>query len=446
MNTPICDFLRSYTDSNPLRLHMPGHKGVTLTGSENYDITEIQGADSLYEASGIIAESEKNASNLFGCKTFYSTEGSSLAIRAMLYLTALYAKEKQEKPLILAGRNAHKAFINSCVLLDFDYEWLCPENQSSYLSCEINHNYLEKILQESKRKPTAVYITSPDYLGNITGIEKIAKICHKYGVLLLVDNAHGAYLKFLSPSLHPIHLGADICCDSAHKTLPALTPGAYLHISENAPAVFSLQAKNALSLFGTTSPSYLILESLDAVNAYLFNGYSQKLSAFISEINETKSRLRNTGYVLTGNEPLKITVSAKDYGYTGVEIGEILKNQNIFCEFADPDFIVFMLSPETKTEGLKGLEKALLSLPQKESIKTLSPHFLLPKRILSPRESAFQKSETIAVSESLNRILACSTVGCPPAIPIVVGGERIDRNAIECFEYYGIKNVQVIIE
>lgn len=446
MNTPICDFVKSYADSEPLRLHMPGHKGLNLTGNETYDITEIHGADSLYESSGIIAQSEENASSLFGCETLYSTEGSSLAIRAMLFLTVLYAKERHEKPLIFAGRNAHKTFLSACVLLDFDYRWLCPENQSSYLSCKINGEYLERVFSECERKPTAVYITSPDYLGNITDIEEVAKVCHKHEVLLLVDNAHGAYLNFLSPSKHPIHLGADICCDSAHKTLPALTSAAYLHISKTAPEVFSSQAKNALSLFGSTSPSYLILESLDAVNAYLFNGYSHKLSAFISEVNKTKSRLKSKGYILTGDEPLKITVSTKDYGYTGVEIGEILKNQNIFCEFADPDFIVFMVTPETETEGLKKLEEVLLSLPQKEKIKTSPPEFSLPEKVLSARESAFLKSETIPVSESLNRVLARSTVGCPPAVPIVIGGERIGSTAIKCFKYYGINNVQVIIE
>ena len=107
MNTPICDFVNRYVESEMLRMHMPGHKGVGALGVESRDITEIDGADSLYEATGVIRESEKNAGSLFGAHTFYSAEGSSLCIRAMLHLVCLYARERGEKPLIAAGRNAH---------------------------------------------------------------------------------------------------------------------------------------------------------------------------------------------------------------------------------------------------------------------------------------------------------------------------------------------------
>ena len=105
MKTPICDFVKKYSESNALKLHMPGHKGKIFLGFENFDITEIDGADSLYEASGIIAESEAYASELFGCSTYYSTEGSSQCIKAMMQLISLYAQENGEKPYILAGRN-----------------------------------------------------------------------------------------------------------------------------------------------------------------------------------------------------------------------------------------------------------------------------------------------------------------------------------------------------
>ena len=108
MDTPICDFVRRYTQSNTLRLHMPGHKGISFLGMEARDITEISGADSLYEADGIIAQSEANASRLFGCKTYYSTEGSSQCIRTMLYLLRIYAVQTGKRPLIAAGRNVHK--------------------------------------------------------------------------------------------------------------------------------------------------------------------------------------------------------------------------------------------------------------------------------------------------------------------------------------------------
>ena len=118
MKTPICDFVREYKDSGAVRLHMPGHKGVELIGGESLDITEIFGADSLYDASGIIRESERSASELFGCDTYYSTEGSSHVIRAMAYLISLHARERGEKPKILAARNCHKTFVSAAALLD----------------------------------------------------------------------------------------------------------------------------------------------------------------------------------------------------------------------------------------------------------------------------------------------------------------------------------------
>lgn len=445
MNTPICDFVRSYAEKESLRLHMPGHKGTHLTGPEKYDITEIDGAGKLYEAKGIIAESEKNASELFGCRTFYSTEGSSQCIRAMLHLAVIHARQKDKKPLILAARNVHKAFISAAVLLDFDYAWLYPKESESYLSCRVNGEMLEKYLCSVNKMPTALYLTSPDYLGNVSDIESVSAVCKKHGILLIVDNAHGAYLNFLSHSKHPIKLGADICCDSAHKTLPVLTGGAYLHISDNAPSLFSEQAKSALALFGSTSPSYLILQSLDRTNAYLADGYRDKLKAFVSQADALKQRLTDCGYSLTGDEPLKITIATKAYGYEGTELSDILYKQNIVCEFADPDFIVFMLTPAIGVDGLEILEKALTSTPRREAILTFPPSFELPERKKSAREATFSPSKTLPVDECENMVLAESTVGCPPAVPIVISGEKISKEAIECFRYYGFTELKVVI-
>lgn len=440
MNTPIYDFCRKYADTKALRLHMPGHKGMGVLGCEELDLTEIEGADSLFEAEGIIRESEQNASLLFGCRTFYSTEGSSLCIRAMLYLASLYAKEKGEKPLILAGRNAHKTFISACALIDFQIQWVYPEEGESYLSCTINPERLDRILTASKAKPTAVYVTSPDYLGNIQDIKGISQICKKHNVLLLVDNAHGAYLKFLEKSQHPMDLGADMCCDSAHKTLPVLTGGAYLHISKEAPLFFSERAKLALSLFASTSPSYLILQSLDLANRYISEKYSQKLNSFIAEVDKLKEALKNHGYHLKGEEPLKVTIKAKDFGYTGCELSQILAKNHIFCEFADPDFIVFMLTQENTKDELAKLLSVLCSIPELPPIITASPSFHIPERVLSPREAVFSQNEIINAQDSLGRILAGTNVGCPPAVPLIACGERIDKNTIALFEYYHIKN------
>ena len=422
---------------------MPGHKGKSLVGFENVDITEIEGADSLYEASGIILESEQNASHLFGCKTLYSTEGSSQCIRAMMYLVCLSAAEMGEKPCVWAARNCHKTFISAAALLDLDVEWLTGDDES-YLSCKIDANELEARLENAKRKPTALYITSPDYLGAVADIGAIAEVCHRHGVLLCVDNAHGAYLRFLPESKHPIDLGADICCDSAHKTLPTLTGGAYLHISSGAPSVFSENAKDSLALFGSTSPSYLILQSLDRTNAYIADGYAENLKNLADKLSVLKERLCNTGYVFHGDEPTKLTVDCKKHGYCGYEIAEKLQEKGIVSEFFDSDYLVLMFTPEISDKELEKLELALLSIPKKRETETKAPRFALPERAMSIREATMSPVEILPVEKCEGRIVARLGVTCPPAVPIAVSGEVITKEIIEAFTYYGIENCTVI--
>lgn len=440
MKTPIFDFVNYYKNKNALRLHMPGHKGKCFLGIESLDITEIDGADVLYSAGGIIEESQNNASLLFGTrKTLYSCEGSSLSIRAMLYLALLHSNSSKT---ILATRNVHKVFMSAAALLDFKIEWLYSKNEESIISCNISADELDKKLCSMEEKPVAFYVTSPDYLGNIQDIKSFADICHKYGVLLICDNAHGAYLNFLPDSRHPIALGADMCCDSAHKTLPVLTGGGYLHISENAPAILSENAKRAMALFASTSPSYLILQSLDLANAYISDGYREKLQKCASRISKLKKSLRGKGFSLVGDEELKITIAPKSYGYTGTELSQYLSECNIVCEFADPDFTVLMFTPET--DDFNSLEELLLKLPKKEPINIYPPTLIEPKQVMSARDAIFSSSHSIPVSEAKGKILAAENVSCPPAIPIVVCGEEINDSAIELFKYYGINEINVI--
>lgn len=500
VRTPIADFVKEYAAKEYSRFHMPGHKGQSFLGCEAYDITEVAGADALYEAEGIIAESEKNATKLFGTAgTFFSTEGSSQCIRAMLYL-AVTRQKVAGRPYVIAARNVHKAFLYAAALVDFDVVWLYPQQMNSLCSCKITPDQLEEELKKHETPPAAVYLTSPDYLGGQMDLSAMAEICHRYGTILAVDNAHGAYLHFLNPSQHPMDLGADICCDSAHKTLPVLTGGAYLQISKQAPEFFKANAKQALALFGSTSPSYLTLASLDLCNAYLADGYKEKLSACVQQIEDVRQKLRQAGWTVEETEALKLTVRAPKVqpgqafaenlsekaagrdladqltkGLTGQDLAEQLRAAGVECEYADSDYIVFMITSENSPEDLERLVQGFGTNPwnSAENLKPVdciaeestttgskagsegpaqgagqsSAVTMKPVRCeiaCSIREAIFASHERILVKESVGRICGAPTVGCPPAIPIVASGEVIDENALGLLEYYGISNVEVV--
>lgn len=442
MDTPIQDFVASYVGNQGVRLHMPGHKGKTFLGCEALDITEIKGADALYEADGIIARSEENAAALFGsAQTLYSTEGSSQCIRAMLYL-ALTCKNQGAAPVIVAARNVHKAFVYAAALLDFRIVWLWPEEEQSLCACPVSPEGLEKVLRELSAPPAAVYLTSPDYLGNQQDVKALAEVVHRFGTILMVDNAHGAYLRFLEPSLHPLDLEADLCCDSAHKTLPVLTGGAYLHIGKNAPEEMLKQAKTAMALFGSTSPSYLTLLSLDRCNRYLAEEYGPKLTETLKQIMEFRKALRENGWRLEESDPLRITVAAPD-GLSGTDLAERLRAHGIECEFADPDHLVLMATPENAPQDFARAVEALGKASGYEEKK----QYLSPAKgetVCSVREAFFSLRETVSAAEALGRICAAPTVACPPAIPIAVSGERIGEEALALLHYYSVDTVDVI--
>ena len=442
MKTPIVSFLKSYQEKSPVRMHMPGHKGAGILGFEGMDLTEIYGADELFAAEGIIKESEQNASSLFGCPTYYSTQGSTLCIQTMCTILCQDAKSKGKKPKILAGRNAHRSFIHAAALLDFDIEWLY--GNSYYLSCKIHAEDLEKAIIESH--PTAVYLTNPDYLGNLLDIKSLASVCKKHNVLLAIDNAHGAYLRFLEPSLHPIDLGADLCCDSAHKTLPVLTGGAYLHLSESLNQVWKNDVKHFMEYFSSTSPSYLIMASLDAANEVLDTAFKKSLSECIQRVDGLKNTLIQHGYTILSGEPMKITISTKEFGYTGNEIANLLMECDIYPEFYDSDYIVLMPSPYNTKDDLKRLETCLCGIERKPILINKPPKLEQSKKAMNVRQALFSSSITLDVSKSLGQVCSSVTVSCPPAILPVIPGEVISESSIEVMKYYGIETVRVVKE
>ena len=445
MKTPVCDFVAAYAAKEPVRFHMPGHKGKPFLGPEALDITEIPGADVLYRARGVIRESEENAAALFGsARTLYSAEGSSLCIRAMLQLALLYARLRGKPLRIAAGRNAHRVFLEGAALLDLEIRWIgCGQG---LLSCTPELGELEALFADPETAPAAVYLTCPDYLGNLPDLRPYAELCRRNGALLLVDNAHGAYLRFLSPSRHPLDLGADLCCDSAHKTLPVLTGGAYLHLSRSCPKDLLPLAEQAMALFASTSPSWLVLQSLDAANALLAGDYPLRLARAAEEAAGLKARLASVGWTLVGQEAMKLTLAPKGRGYTGEELGAVLEQKGLVGEFADADHLVLMFSAETEAAELDALEAALAAVPPRTPIREAPPPLPAPSPVLRPRQALLSPFERVPAEESLGRVLASPSVSCPPAVPILICGERIGEEARRLFRYYGIEEVEVVLE
>lgn len=506
MTTPIYDFVQNYIKSDMTRLHMPGHKGVSFLGCEEADISEIKGADALYEADGIIGESEKNASLLFGTgRTLYSAEGSSLCIRAMLCLALKRKALNGKRPFIIAARNAHKALLYACGLLDIDIKWIMPEKDNkSICSVVIEADRLEKELEgfENDKETKAligVYITSPDYLGQMSDIRSLSAVCESRDVPLLVDNAHGAYLKFLEKSQHPMDLGAYMCADSAHKTLPALTGSAYLHLSEKANEEVGDIAKAAMMMFGSTSPSYLILESLDLCNKYLESDFRKDLLEMVAKIDRLKDELEEKGipvfnstkhkctdrnlkagdekaYLMseslnTANresklfyedmnisyeaelnnkffERGKLTIHSSKIGLSGYELADRLREKNIEPEFADEDFIVLMFTPRNSDKDFERVREALSELPQGEEKESVQEALFLelPEKKLSIREALLSKHIYVSVKDAVGRVCGEPSVSCPPAVPIAVCGEVITESMCRVFEAYNIERIAVVAD
>lgn len=425
MNTPIADFLEEYAKRDPLRLHMPGHNG------ENpHDITEIEGADSLYESEhsrGIIAWSEQIAAKIFNAeRTCYSTGGSTLAIQ-----TALALLKAQGCKTIAAGRCSHRSLVSAAALLDLDIKWLYPQE---YPSAAVD------VSEQALSGADALFITNIDYYGGTCRVEapKIPVIC---------DNAHGAYLKFVNKAafgrdyLHPMEFGYSvISAESAHKTLPALTGAAYLHFSKGTDYA---RAKEMCAMFGSSSPSYLIMESLDRWNGKILSD-PDCVNRACASVLRLKKRLAAAGFTLRKSDPLRVTINARTRGYSGQEFAALLRSHGAECELADDNYVVLLFSGITTIEDCQRAEISLELIPRREALPPVKYPVIKPKKELSIRQAVFRKQKTIPVAEAAGRVCGGIQTPCPPCIPVIMPGERIDSEVAEALKLYGVKTVSVL--
>lgn len=427
-------FLGQYAENDTLRMHMPGHKGRTLpvnralAGAYAWDITEISGADSLFEADGILRAGERRTAALYGSgDTVWSAGGSTLCIQAML------AQMKLEGRQVLAARTVHRAFLNACILLDLPVTWVMPQ-KGGLIDGQYAYADFETALQAQTAagKRTCLYVTSPDYCGNLQDIAGLAALCRQYDARLLVDNAHGAHLAFLAENCHPMALGADFCCDSAHKMLPALTGAAMLHCKTPC----GMTMKQHMTLFGSTSPSYPIMQSIEAAIADLEGQGIARIRTCAERAVQLRERFPQFDYL--GDDPLHLSIRADGNAFAAA-----LREQNIECEYADASRIVLLLSPMTTQDDFRRLETALQTIrPLPAAIEPELPQDT--RQVLSMREAALAPWECVPVEAAAGRICAPVQVPCPPAVPLLLPGERITEAWCEVLRFYGIRDVLAV--
>ncbi|MDR0197873.1 MAG: aminotransferase class V-fold PLP-dependent enzyme [Oscillospiraceae bacterium] len=425
--TPIHDFLVNYAASNAERCHVPGNKGFP----HPFDITEIAGADDLYDPRGVILESERIAAGLFGAaRTFYSCSGSTLAIFAMLF-SALGSSGKRR---VAAARYSHRSLTDAAVLLGFDIDWVYPRE---FLSCAVSPDEIDAAVTD---ETAAVFVNGTDYYGGMSDIEAIAGVCRRRGVPLLVDNAQGAYRVFTGR--HPIRLGASMCADSAHKTLPALTGAAYLHIADDS---FACRARAGLALFGTSSPSYLVLDSLDLCNAHI-SGEKKRAEAAFEAVARLKSRLADARFTLKGADALRVTADANARGYRGARFAFELKSRGVVCEMFDDKYVVLLFSTVTESANTDRVFAAMSDIADKGAFSrpAAAAAPLKLRAALPPREAFFSPSETVPTARAAGRVCAGILAQNPPCVPLVVPGEVVTRETVELLERHNIRETACV--
>ena len=246
--------------------------------------------------------------------------------------------------------------------------------------------------------------------------------------------------------MHPITLGADMCCDSAHKTLPALTGAGYLHIAKSDLYGFSENSLKAMGIFGSTSPSYIIMQSLDLCNEYLDSSIRNDIKNTIKKCEKISDALRKIGVCNVSEEPLKITCDFRNYYLENLSFADYFRQNGIECEYSDNEFVVFMITPQNSDNDFLKLYNAIMGLKNIKKREIFNFKFVKGEKIISIHNAIFSKCELVNIQDSVGRICGAPTVSCPPAIPIVISGEEITKDHLKLFKHYNIEKIMVLKE
>jgi arginine decarboxylase len=423
---PLYDALRAHTMLGRSSFHTPGHKGNPEALPEtlfSLDLTELPDTDSLFDADGPIREAEELTARIFGtARTCFSAGGCTLCIQAMLRLAAPRGGR------ILCSRAVHRAAVNAMALLGIEPVWAMPD----------------RVAEALREAPNvcAVYVTSPNYYGQLLDIPAISAACRERGVPLLVDNAHGTHLMFTNPKLHPLLLGADLTADSPHKTLNVLTGGAWLHIGNPS---YADAAKSAMALFGSTSPGYPVMASLDLCREWL-ELHTDAFATLQRRVAEIRAFAQTRGITLpTGQlDPTRITLNTASIGLPGTKAADLFRKSGVEPEYADSAFVVLIATPFSTARDFRRLKKAIGLLPVSRPLPVPEVLPPLPPVETGLREAVLAESETVPLSSAVGRIAAEAACPCPPGVPAVMPGERVTKEAAEFLQRYGFFMLKVL--
>ncbi|MDD3169597.1 MAG: aminotransferase class I/II-fold pyridoxal phosphate-dependent enzyme [Eubacteriales bacterium] len=453
LKTPIQDFLVDHARVNPISFHMPGHKGSALYKRygfneflEHYmdcDITEIIGADNLFQTEGILQEAQDNYAELYDSKKSYLLiNGTSGGI-----IAAILASVPKGKKLIMA-RNCHKSVFNALTLTDIQPLYAYPGLIREYgISGAIPPEEIEALLKNNL-DAEAVILPSPNYYGICSDIEAIAEIVHRYDKVLIVDQAHGAHLKMFSRfgvqglPKSAEESGADIVINSIHKTLASYTQSAVLNINTDRVSPYVIEDK--LQCIESTSPSYLLMASLD-INAAILKAHGHELmrewADHLQYFYEEAKKIECLEFIgkVPGMDWTKINFSLGKLGISGDELETMLLKYHIFIELYTGDLVMCMTGIGNSRADIETLLNALreISEDHKNNLLTEKAGIKLengPTQLLTYKKSRLyeipKNKIRVPLLEAEGLICASSVIPYPPGIPLVCPGEKFEKETL----------------
>ncbi|MCK6208574.1 aminotransferase class V-fold PLP-dependent enzyme [Bacillus infantis] len=442
-NIPLYGRLLDHIGKDSISLHVPGHKnGLLYKGSQEayaealkLDVTELSGLDDLHAASGAIKEAELLASKLYGAKeSSFLINGSTVGNLAMILGTV------KEGETVLVQRNCHKSVLNGIRLAKASPVFLGPEYNGDWgVAGGIAPGTVEKAISLHP-DAKAIILTYPNYYGMVFDLQAIIHKAHQHGIPVLVDEAHGAHLIKMSRLKSAVELGADFVVQSAHKTLPAMTMGAYLHY--NSRLIGYEGAREYLQMLQSSSPSYPIMASLDGARHYLETFTEEDDKILLERIESFRRGLAVISGLLVleyeegAGDPLKVVIQPE--GLSGFELQSLLEDEGIYPEMADPYNVVFVLpllkkdmdfpfkeiifKTEKAMSGKRKGQTAKVNYFQKPSVSTLA---------VNAQDLMGMSRKAVSMEEAAGKICAELIIPYPPGIPLLFPGEVISEEDVK---------------